>query len=152
MVQESTYEALDRDTTRAILHAKSVCLLKHNQITPWSPAIVRATSTIIIIKYWDLQIKRGIRDRSDTLLDYYLSQSDVEADFDVSLHLRECIHQINNARSKLKDVVANAMELRSQFEADLAIPIVEHKRPEFHDGETYMECDKDVLVQKEIKS
>jgi hypothetical protein len=44
------------------------------------------------------------------------------------------------------------MELRSQFEVDLAIEVVEHKRPEIHDGETYIECDKDVLVQKEIKS
>jgi hypothetical protein len=30
--------------------------------------------------------------------------------------------------------------------------VVEHKKPEFRDGETYMECDKDVLVQKEMKS
>jgi hypothetical protein len=66
--------------------------------------------------------------------------------------LRECIHQINNARAKLKDVVTNATELRSQFEVDLAIAVVEHKRPELRDGETYMECNKDVLVQKGINS
>jgi hypothetical protein len=30
--------------------------------------------------------------------------------------------------------------------------VVEHKRPEFRSGETLMECDKDVLVQKELKS
>jgi hypothetical protein len=85
MVQESNYEALDRDITRLMLHAESVCLLKHKHATPWSPAIGRATSIII---YWDLRIKqRGIRDRSDTLLDYYFSQSDIEAYFDVSLHL-----------------------------------------------------------------
>jgi hypothetical protein len=30
--------------------------------------------------------------------------------------------------------------------------VVEHKRPEFRSGETFMECDKDVLVQKELKS
>jgi hypothetical protein len=91
---------------------------------------------------------QGTRDRSDIILDYYIRQSDVEAEFDVSLHVRECIHQINNARAKLKDLVANATELRSQFEVDLIIAVVEHKRPEFHDGETYMECNKDVLVQK----
>jgi hypothetical protein len=56
MVQESKYEALDRDITRAMLHAETVCLLKHNHYTPWSPAIGRATSSI---RYWDLHIKRG---------------------------------------------------------------------------------------------
>jgi hypothetical protein len=66
--------------------------------------------------------------------------------------LRECIHHINNARAKLKDIVTNAIELQSKFEAGLAIAVVEHKRPEFSDGETDMECDKDVLVQKEMKS
>jgi hypothetical protein len=46
MLQESKYEALDRDITGAMLHAKSVCLLKHKHSTPWSPEIGRATSTI----------------------------------------------------------------------------------------------------------
>jgi hypothetical protein len=71
----------------------------------------------------------GLRDKNDTLLDYYLDQSDVEAEFEVSLSLLECIHQINNARAKLKDVVMNATELRSQFEVDLTIVVVEYKRP-----------------------
>jgi hypothetical protein len=56
------------------------------------------------------------------------------------------------ARSKLKDVVNTAIELRTQFEVDLAMAVVEHKRPEFRSGEIFMECDKDVLVQKELKS
>jgi hypothetical protein len=46
MVQESKYEALDRDITRATLHAESVCLLKHKHNTPWSLAVGRATSSI----------------------------------------------------------------------------------------------------------
>jgi hypothetical protein len=134
----------------AMLHAESVCLLKHKNNTPWSPAIGRATSSI---RYWDLHIKRGgIRDKNDALLDYYYELSGVGAEFDISLTVRECIHQINNARSKLKDVVNSATELRTQFEVDLAMAVVEHKRPEFRSGETFMECDKDVLVQKELKS
>jgi hypothetical protein len=66
--------------------------------------------------------------------------------------LREYIHHINNARAKLKDVINDATELRSQFEVDLAIAVVENKRPEFRDVETCMECNKDVIFQKEIKS
>jgi hypothetical protein len=77
MVQECKYEALDRDITRTMLHAESVCLLKHTNNAPCSPAIGRATNSII---YQDLRIKRdGIRDKNDTLLDYYHELSRVGA-------------------------------------------------------------------------
>jgi hypothetical protein len=132
MVQESKYKALDRYITRAMVHAESVCLLKHKHITPWSPSIRLQTSTS---RYWDLCIKRGgVCDNNDTLLDYYLDQSDVEAEFVMFLNLQECIHQINNARSKLKDDVMHVTELRSQFEVCVAIAVVEHERPEFRLG------------------
>jgi hypothetical protein len=93
-----------------------------------------------------------MRDKNDTLLDYYYDLSGVGPEFDISLTVREYIHKINNARSKLKDVVNNAMELRTHSEVDLAMAVVEHKMPEFRSGEAFMECDKDVLVQKELKS
>jgi hypothetical protein len=90
IVQESKYEALDRDITRDMLHAESVCLLKHKHDTPWSPAIGCATSSI---RYWDLRIKRGgVREKSNTLMDYYRDLSDVEAEFGISLTIREYIH------------------------------------------------------------
>jgi hypothetical protein len=96
IAQESKYESLDRDITRAMLHAESVFLLKHKHNTSWSPAIGRATSSI---RYWDLRIKRGgILVKNDALLDYYYDLSGVGAEFDISLTVRECIHQINNAR------------------------------------------------------
>jgi hypothetical protein len=127
MVQESKYEALDIDITRAMLHDESVYLLKHKHITPWYPAIGSASSSI---RYWDLRIKRGgVSDKNDILLDYYREQSEVESEFDISLNLQECIRQINNARAKLKGVVMNATELLSQFEVDLAIAVTEHKMP-----------------------
>jgi hypothetical protein len=89
-----------------MLHTELICLLKHKHSTPWSSSNGRSTSTLI---YWDLCIKRGgVRDKNDTLLDYYLDQSDVEAEFDLSLNPRECIHQTNDARAKLKDVVMSA--------------------------------------------
>jgi hypothetical protein len=67
-----------------------------------------------------------MRDKNDTLMDYYHELSGVGAEFDISLTVRECIHQINNTRSKLKDVVNNAVYLRTQFEVDLAMAVVEH--------------------------
>jgi hypothetical protein len=53
--------------------------------------------------------------KNDTLLDYYYELSGVGAESDISLTVRECIHQINNARSKLEDVVKNEKELRTQL-------------------------------------
>jgi hypothetical protein len=44
------------------------------------------------------------------------------------------------------------VDLRTQFEVNLAMAVVEHKMPEFRSGETFMECDKEILVQKELKS
>jgi hypothetical protein len=44
------------------------------------------------------------------------------------------------------------VDLRKQFEVDLAMAVAEHKMPEFRSGGAFMECDKDVLVQKELKS
>jgi hypothetical protein len=44
------------------------------------------------------------------------------------------------------------VDLRTQFEVDLDMAVAEHKRPEVRSGETFMECDKEVLVQKELKS
>jgi hypothetical protein len=38
------------------------------------------------------------------------------------------------------------------LEVDLAMAVVEHKRPELRSGETFMVCDKGVLIQKELKS
>jgi hypothetical protein len=80
----------------------------------------------------------GLRDKNDALLDYYYELSGVGTEFDISLTVRECIHQINNEQSKLKDVINNTVELRTQFEVDLAMAVVERKRPEFRSGETFM--------------
>jgi hypothetical protein len=133
-----------------MLHAEIVCLLTHKHNTHWSLYIGRATSSI---RYWNLCIKRGgIRNKNDTLLDYYYEFSSVGAEFDISLTFRECIHKINKARSKFKDVVNNAAELSTQLKVDLAMVVVENKMSEFRSGGTFMECDKDVLVQKEHKS
>jgi hypothetical protein len=79
------------------------------------------------IRYWDVRIKhKGKRDPMSGVLNYYLSLSDVEADaHDKPLSVEECIKQINQARQKLKDVVATAKEHRTQFEVELATAIVD---------------------------
>jgi hypothetical protein len=59
------------------------------------------------------------------VLNYYLPLPDVDADaHDKPLPVEECIKQINQARQKLKDVVANAKEHSTQFEVELETVIV----------------------------
>jgi hypothetical protein len=41
------------------------------------------------------------------------------------------------------------VKLRTQFEVDLAMAVVEHKRPEFRSGETFIAYGKEFLVQKD---
>jgi hypothetical protein len=79
--------------------------------------------------------------------------SDVEADaHDKPLPVEECIKQINQARQKLKYVVANAKEHRTQFEVELATAIVEHKHPHLCDRNEYDPVDKQNLVAKVLKT
>jgi hypothetical protein len=59
-----------------------------------------------------------------------LKKSDVEASsFDRTLPHEECLHQINNARAKLKDIIKQAKQLRYEFEVDLATLLIKHKHP-----------------------
>jgi hypothetical protein len=91
-----------------------------------APLIGRATHAI---HYWDSRIKLlGIHDPANDLLNYYVSKSDVEIIvFDHNLPINDCIHQINNPRAKLKDVITQATQLRYEFEVDLATVVIEHK-------------------------
>jgi hypothetical protein len=111
-----------------MLSAAKKCNLRKMHTRPWSPAIRLATHAL---RYWDVRIKhKGDRNPMSGVLNYYFSLSDVEADaHDKPLPVEECIKQINQARQKLKDVVANAKEHRTKFEVELATAIVEHKHP-----------------------
>jgi hypothetical protein len=83
------------------------------------------------------------------VLNYYLSLLDVEVDaHDKPLSLEENIKQIKQAMQKLKDVVVNAKEHRTQFDVELATVIVEHNHPYLCDGNEYDLVDKDNLVAK----
>jgi hypothetical protein len=150
MEDENLYEAIDRDITRSMLSSAKQCNLRKMHTEPWSPVIGLATNAI---NYWDVRIKhKGDRNPMSVVLNYYLSLWDVEADIhDKPVPVEECIKQ-NQARQKLKDVVANAKEHRTQFEVELATMIVEHNHPYLCDGNEYDLVDKDNLVAKVLKT
>jgi hypothetical protein len=74
------------------------------------------------------------------------------SEFDHNLSINACIHQINNARSKLKDVIKKATQLSSEFEVDLAIAVIEHKYERFRNGKEYDVWGNDQLIENELKS
>jgi hypothetical protein len=150
MEDENMYEAIDRDITRSMLSDAKQCNPRKMHTEPWSPAIGLATNTSW---YWDVRIKhKGDRKPMAGVLNYYLSLSNVEVDdHNKPPSLEDCIKQINQSRQKLKDVVANAKEHRTQFEVELATAIVEHKHPYLCDGNEYDPVDKDNLVAKVLK-
>jgi hypothetical protein len=151
MEDDNLYEAIDRDITMSMLSATTQCNLRKMHTKPWSPAIGLATHAI---RYWDVRIKhKGDHNPVSGVLNYYLLLSDVEADaHDKPLPMEEGIKQINQARQKLKDVVANAKEHRTQFEVELATAIVEHNHPYLCDGNEYDPVGTDNLVAKVLKT
>jgi hypothetical protein len=95
----------------------------------------------------------GVRDPDNDLLNYYLQKPDVEISaLDHTLPLEACIHQIENERSKLKDVIKQATQLRSEFEVDLATAVIEHTHALFRQGEDYGRSEKDQCIEKALKS
>jgi hypothetical protein len=71
---------------------------------------------------------------------------------DKPLFIQECIKQLNFSRQKLKDVVANAKEYSGQYEVEIAEAIVEKRNPRFKDGEIFDRVEKEILVEREVKT
>jgi hypothetical protein len=93
----------------------------------------------------------GTRNPDNDLLNYYVSKSDVEISvFYHNLPINDCIHQIKNARSKLKDAIKQVTQLRSEFEVHLATAVIEHKHERSRTGEEYDVEEKDQFVKKNL--
>jgi hypothetical protein len=82
-----------------------------------------------------------------------LSRADVDREaHDKPLSIKECIKQLNFSRQKLKDVVANAREYRGQYEVEIVEAIVEKRNPRFKEGEIFDPVEKEILVEREVKT
>jgi hypothetical protein len=81
-----------------------MCNLHKAHAVPWAKSLGKATHTI---RYWDARIsRRGTREYDDEVVNYYLARSNVDKErFDMTLTITACIHQLNNARRQLKDVI-----------------------------------------------
>jgi hypothetical protein len=134
-----------------MLSAAKKCGNRSIKHTPWSSELSVATQSI---RYWYLMIKReGDRNPLDLVLNFYLSKSDVDRDaHEKILPMPECIKQLNLSRHKLKDVVGNAKEHSGQCEVEIAEATVEKRNPRLKDGEIFDPVEKEILVEKEVKT
>jgi hypothetical protein len=106
-MDETIYEKLDADISEAMKHAGRICNLHKSHATPWAKSLGQATHTI---RYWDARIsRRGTREYDDEVVNYYLERFNVEKErLDTTMAITACIHQLNNERRQLKDVLKEA--------------------------------------------
>jgi hypothetical protein len=124
LMDETIYEKLYADISEAMKHAERMCNLHKVHDTPWAKSLVQATHTI---RYWDVRIsRRGTREYDDGVVNYYLAISNVDKErFDITMPITACIHQLNNARRQLKDVLKEAANNGAFYEVEVATARVE---------------------------
>jgi hypothetical protein len=125
-MDETIYEKLDEDISEAMKHVERMYNLHKAHATPWAKSLGQATHTI---RYWDVRIAcRGNGEYDYEMLNCYLSRSKIDKEsFDRTLSVMACIHQLNNARIQLKDVLKDAKNNRAFYEVEVATARVERK-------------------------
>jgi hypothetical protein len=71
---------------------------------------------------------------------------------DRTISIRECIHQTNNARRKLKDVLNEAKTNYSFYELEVAIARVEKRFPHLTEDDESCAIEREDRIQHEMKS
>jgi hypothetical protein len=123
-MDETIYEELYADISEAMKHAERMCNLHKAHATPWAKSLGQSTHTI---RYWDTRIsRRGTREYDDEVGNYYLVRSNVDKErFDITMTITACIHQLKNARRKIKDVLKEAANNGAFYEVEVATARVE---------------------------
>jgi hypothetical protein len=85
----NVYEKLYDDISEAIKHAERIFNTHKAHATPWTKSLGKATH---FIRYWETRnIRRGIRDNDDAVLNYSLLRSNVAKErFDTMMTLTAC--------------------------------------------------------------
>jgi hypothetical protein len=91
-----------------MLRAAEKCSIHKQHTNPWAPSLSKSTHAI---RYWTIHISRnGIQYAHDSILEYYLKHSDVDAmHFEKTLSIKACVAELRNAKVLFKDVVADAI-------------------------------------------
>jgi hypothetical protein len=151
LMNERIYEKLDADISEAMKHAERMCNLHKTHATPWANSLGQATHTI---RYWDARIsRRGIRAYDDVVVNYYLARSNVDKErLDITMTMTACIHQLNNARRQLKDVLKDAANNGALYEVEVATARVEKKFPHLTEDNVSCAIEREEKIELEVKA
>jgi hypothetical protein len=143
IMNEQTYEGVDKDITAAMHHAEKLCKLQKQHLTPWANSVGQGTN---VIRYWDVS-----RHLHDGVLNYYLARSDVDNTMYIDLPIVTCTQEAVNARSEFKDTMRSMKENVTQYETEVATARVERKYPHLVEGNVLMTLKREAKIQKELK-
>jgi hypothetical protein len=137
IMDEKIYEKLYADIPEAMKHAERMRNLHTVHATPWAKSLGQATHTI---RYWDARIARcGTQEYDDEVINYYLSRSNIDKEsFDITLSVTACIHQLNNARCQLKDILKEEENNGALYELEVATTRVEKKFHHFSEESSHV--------------
>jgi hypothetical protein len=107
-----------------------------------------------LIRYWDARIaRRGTRECDDEVINYYLSRSNIyKESFDITLSVTACIHQLNNARRQLKEVLKEAENNGAFYEVEVATARVEKKFPHLTEDNAAYVIEREEKIELEVKA
>jgi hypothetical protein len=149
IMNEQTYEGVDKDITAAMHHAEKICKWQKQHLTPWANSVGQGKNAI---RYWDVRIWRGGRRHlHDGVLNCYLARSDVDTTLDIYLPLVTCTQEAVNARAKFKDTMKLVKESGTQYKIEVATARVERKYPHIVEGNVIMTLEREATIQKELK-
>jgi hypothetical protein len=72
--------------------------------------------------------------------------------FDITLSITACIHQLNNARRQLKDVLKEAANNRAFYEVEVATARVEKKFPHLSEYNSACAIEREEQIELEVKA
>jgi hypothetical protein len=151
LMDETIYEKLDEDISEAMKHAERMCSLHKDHAKPWAKSLGQATHTV---RYWYAWIVYcGNREYDDEVLNYNLSRSNIDKErFDITLSVTACIHQLNNSRRQLKDVLKQAKNNRAFYDEEVATARVEKMCPHLTEDNAACAIEREEKIELELKA
>jgi hypothetical protein len=150
-MDEMIYEKLDADISEAMQHAELMCNLHKVHATPWAKSLGQSTHTI---RYWDARIaRRGTQEYDDEVINYYLLRSNIYKErLGITLSVTACIHQLNNARRQLKDLLKEAENNGAFYEVEVAPTRVEKNFPHLSEDNVACAIEREENIELEVEA
>jgi hypothetical protein len=87
------------------------------------------------------------------VINYYLLRSNIDKErFDITLSITACIHQLNNERRQLKDVLKEAANNGAFYEVKVATARVEKKFPYLSEDNVACAIEREEKIELEVKA